>query len=269
MTAPETGLIGHTGFIGGNLAQVRHFDSLYNSKTIGDIRDKTFGLLVCAGAPSLKWYANANAEADREGISCLMRNLETVEVESFVLISTISVYARPVNVDEGSPVENDNETMSPYGRNRFELECLVRSRFPHATIVRLPGVFGPGLKKNLIYDFLHRDYSYAVAANSELQFYNVERLWQDVEKALVHNIPILNIATEPVTVRDIGFACVGTDIVADCGSELVKKDVRTKYGSRWGRRGPYLYSCREVLGDLARFAALHTNDHQPVARTEE
>jgi hypothetical protein len=252
MTASETGLIGHTGFIGGNLALSQNFDYLYSSKTISDIRGKNFELLVCAGAPSLKWYANANAEADREGISCLIRNLETVEVGSFVLISTISVYPQPVDVDEDSPVES--ETIPSYGRNRFELECLVRSRFPHATIVRLPGVFGRGLKKNLVYDLLHRDYSYLNAADSKLQFYNVERLWNDIEKALAKEISVLNIATEPVTLSDIGFACVGTDIAADCGSNLVKEDVRTKYASCWGRRGPYLYSCEEILSDLKKFA---------------
>ena len=253
MTASETGLIGHTGFIGGNLTLSRHFDCLYDSKTIGDIRGKNFKLLVCAGTPSLKWYANANPEADREGISCLIRNLKTIEADSFVLISTIEVYPQPVNVDEDSLVEG--EVVPSYGRNRFELECLVRSRFPHATIVRLPGVFGRGLKKNLVYDLLHRDHSYLSAVGSELQFYNVARLWNDIEKARAKEISVLNIATEPITLRDIGFACVGTDIAADCGSNLVKEDVRTKYASCWGRRGPYLYSCEEILSDLKKFAS--------------
>ena len=252
MTEPEAGLIGNTGFIGGNLARARHFDFLYDSETIGSIRDKTFELLVCAGAPSLKWYANANPEEDREGIQALIRNLEGVEAASFVLISTVAVYARPVNVDEDSRLQGD--ALSPYGRHRLELESFVRFRFPHATIVRLPGVFGPGLRKNIVYDLLRGDYSYAGAASSELQFYDVGRLWSDIERALAHGIGVLNVATEPSTLLEIGFACVGEDITDRCGSTVLTEDMRTRFAPLWNSTAPYLYSRREVLNDLQRFA---------------
>ena len=46
----DAGLIGYSGFIGGNLARATRFDGLYNSKNIETIAGQSFGLLVCAGA---------------------------------------------------------------------------------------------------------------------------------------------------------------------------------------------------------------------------
>ena len=69
-------------------------------------------------------------------------------------------------------------------------------------IVRLPGVFGPRLKKNVIYDMLCGDFTRASAADSTLQFYDVQRLWGDITRAREHRLQLLNIATQPVTLRD-------------------------------------------------------------------
>ena len=46
---------------------------------------------------------------------------------------------------------------STYGRNRARLESWVRATFPEShLVVRLPGIFGPGMKKNIIFDLVTR-----------------------------------------------------------------------------------------------------------------
>ena len=60
-------LVGHTGFVGGNLNTQHVFEAKYNSKNIQDIAGMSFDTLVFAGARAEKWWANANAEADRAG----------------------------------------------------------------------------------------------------------------------------------------------------------------------------------------------------------
>ena len=67
-----------------------------------------------------------------------------------VLISSIAVYRDSRGKDEQSPMET--EGLPPYGANRLQLEQWVREDFPDAMIVRLPALYGKGLKKNFLYD---------------------------------------------------------------------------------------------------------------------
>lgn len=148
-----TGLIGYTGFVGSNLLSSRPFDQVYNSKNIQTIRGKSFSLLICAGVYANKWWANENGKEDLENIKELIALLKTVTVDRFVLISTIDVYPKPVGVDETTMI--DKSSSSPYGLNRYFLEEFVQSTFKNKLIVRLPGLFGKGLRKNFIYDLLN------------------------------------------------------------------------------------------------------------------
>ena len=116
----RSGLIGHTGFVGGTLMRARDWDALYNSANITEIADESFDLLVCAGVSAVKWLANKDPEADRAGIKRLTDPLSTVRAREVVLISTIDVYPDPARGgDEGTVI--DPAVNHPYGRHRFEL----------------------------------------------------------------------------------------------------------------------------------------------------
>ena len=72
--------------------------------------------------------------------------------ENVYRISTIDVFKNPNSKDEASRIDMDG--LEAYGANRYRLEFMVREYYPDATIVRLPGLFGRGIKKNFIYDFM-------------------------------------------------------------------------------------------------------------------
>ena len=254
MTAPDA-LIGYSGFIGTNLQRARRFDALFNSTNIEEVRDRSFELLVCAGASSLKWFANAHPDEDRAQIDRLIQALARVDARKIILISTIEVYPDKIGVDEETVV--DESRLEPYGLHRRELERFVQSHFAKSLIVRLPGVFGPGLKKNVIYDLLHGNYSYAAASTSQLQFYDVRRLWSDLQVACAHRLPIVNIATEPISLHDIATLCATGEGAVRYGAGEVQHDMRTRYASAWQHTGRYLYSRQETLTDLAAFVADH------------
>ena len=150
----DIALIGSTGFVGENLQTQTAFSHFYNSKNIRDMRGRDFELVVCAGNSGAKWLVDKDPDHDLENIEYLMSVLRVVNAERFILISTVDVHQEPWNVDEDSRIELKG--LHAYGTHRFWLEQYVNDRF-NAHVVRLPKLFGPGLKRNVVYDFLHHN----------------------------------------------------------------------------------------------------------------
>lgn len=250
----RSALIGYTGFVGGHLRRQRRFDDLYNSANIETLAERRYELLVCAGAPGEKWRANLAPERDRASIACLQSALARVAVEMVVLISTVDVYPNPVGVDEHSVI--DRSQCHPYGRHRLELEEWVASRF-NALVVRLPGLFGEGLKKNAIFDLMHNNNLDQIHADSVFQFYGLERLWSDVTTALEAGLSLVNFATGPASIREIARACFGVDFENRPAWNPVRYDMRTVHAQRLGGSDGYLCTKPEVLEGLRAFVERH------------
>lgn len=147
------GLIGHTGFVGGTLMRQHDFGGRYNTSNIDQIAGVSFDTLVCAAAPGSMFEANRFPERDHARIDALIARLDALgPVRHFVLVSTVAVLAGFVADDEDTATF---ETETPYGVNRRRLELFAAERFPGALIVRLPALFGPGLKKNFLFDLMN------------------------------------------------------------------------------------------------------------------
>lgn len=149
----DTGLIGHSGFVGGALLRQTDFDACYNSATIATIEGQIFGTLVCAAAPGSMFEANRSPERDAAQIDGLIARLATIQAERFVLISSIAVLADFAGGnDEGTQAFQQDLA---YGRHRRALEAFVESHFASSLIVRLPALFGQGLRKNFLFDLMN------------------------------------------------------------------------------------------------------------------
>ena len=241
-----TGLIGYTGLVGSNLAAQRDFDHVYNSRTIEEIRGRRFSLLVNSGVSAVKWKANQEPDADRKAILGLWRELETVEADVFVQISTIDVVPRG---DEETPI--DEAALEPYGRNRHELERLVASRFPRRLVVRLPHVFGSGLKKGFVYDLIHTNALHLTDRRDVFQPYDLAWLWRDLEALLNGGWDTANLATEPLDAADLARSVFGVQFANECEREPRVYDMRSRLPYR---AGPvYLYRRDETVAALRRF----------------
>lgn len=246
-------LVGHTGFVGGNLAAQLRFDALFNSKNIETIRGKRFRRLVVSAMPAEMWIANRDPVADRATLERLWANLEQCRADECVVISTVAVYATPICVDEGTLIEPNFSTA--YGQHRWELERRARWHFPRSLSVRLPGLYGPGLKKNAVYDLLRDNHVERLHAGATYQFYNLGRLGRDIETAMAAGLRLVNLATAPVTVRDVARAAFGRAFENDPGTRPACFDVRTRHAELFGGRDGYLETREQELAGLAQFAA--------------
>lgn len=149
----RSGLLGATGFVGGALVRQTPFDECFNSQNVSEIEGQAFGTLVCAAAPGSMVAANKASERDRALIHGLIERLSKVHTEHFVLVSSIAVLSDFAG--RHSESTKDFQENLAYGRHRRELEAFVESHFAQSLIVRLPALFGPGLRKNFIFDLLN------------------------------------------------------------------------------------------------------------------
>lgn len=246
-------LVGHTGFVGGNLAAQHAFDETFNSKNLEQIVGRSYDLLVVSAMPAAMWIANQDPTGDRSVLDRLLKSLLTVEAERVVVMSTIAVYPRPVGVDEETPI--DSAAQTPYGRHRLALEQALAERFANVTSIRLPALFGNGLKKNALYDLLHNHETHKINAESRYQFYDLGRLWHDVSTALAAGLKLVNFATAPLTVREVAREVFGISFDNDNGAAPASFDVRSRHAASFGGTGGYLVDRADVLAGLRKFVA--------------
>lgn len=243
-------LIGSTGFVGSNLRRQMSFDADFHRSDIDAIRGRGFGIVVCAAAPAAKWIANRNPDEDRANIARLISCLKTVAADSFVLISTVDVYSWPVAVFEDSAV--DIEAATAYGRHRFELEEFVRSHFPAHHVVRLPGLYGAGLKKNFIFDLLNDNCLHLTHRDSVYQFYGLDRLASDLQIVRTLDLRTVNLATEPVSAATVARECFDMPF-EKTEAQVTRYDMRTRHADEFGGGGWYIESAASTLRGIRAF----------------
>ena len=145
-------LIGATGFVGGSLlsTDVSH---PFHSRNIDQIRGQSFDTVYCAAAPGSMVEANTAPDRDKARIDALIDQLSQVRARQFVLISSIAVLADFAGRDTEDTTAF--QTDLAYGRHRRALEVFCAEHFDRCLILRLPALFGPGLKKNFLFDILN------------------------------------------------------------------------------------------------------------------
>lgn len=226
----QNALFGYTGFVGTWLLNQFDCDALFNSKNYEQATGKTFQNVFFAGLSAAKWMVNANPVADWKNIENVMAVLQTLTVtQKFVLISTIDV----------------SDATHAYGRHRRHFEEFIQAQFPTHFIVRLPALFGRGLKKNVLYDLLHDNQVEKIAAHSSFQWYDLKWLKDDIEKMVGGNERAINLLSEPIPTWMI---------VSTWFPQHSAKINQTASGAQYNFTSPQLLrSQTEVLAAMAQF----------------
>ena len=244
-------LIGHTGFVGSNLARGAHFSHLYNSSNFRQMRGGQFDTVVCAGVSAAKWKANLDPVSDWKQISALIAELATIKARRFILISTVDVYPdTSLPLDEVADIGGQ---LHAYGAHRLGLEEFVARTFERSAIVRLPALFGPGLKKNALFDLINDHEVDRINPNGIFQWYPVGRLVDDLAIVDRHGLARVNLVTEPIALRAIWERYFLRHPIPKIAAPGAQYRLRSKYADLFGGRGFYCMDADEVMAELGSF----------------
>ena len=84
------------------------------------------------------------------------------------------------------------------------------------------------------------------------QFYNLKRLWFDIQKALEANLKLWHPATEPVSISELYEYLTGDIFINELQAPVVRYDYRTKYASLFGGENGYICKKQDVLSDVKK-----------------
>jgi hypothetical protein len=250
----KTALIGYTGFVGSNIAASHDFTDCYNTANISDIRGRSYDLVVSAATRADSHRINQNGPADLAEIDDYIALLSTVHAAQLVLVSTVCIYPGGTTPDESTPLSA--EGLTPYGANRLYMEQTLSERF-NTLALRLPQLYGIGLKKGIVYDLLNDYRIEFIRPEGRFQYYDLRRLWSDTERVLQAGLQTLNLATPPLSSARVAAECFGIDIAdqvvageESVFSEMYTRDMRTIHADMFGGPAGYL------MDELAELDAL-------------
>ena len=245
-------IIGHTGFVGGNLIRQHDFPARFNSSNINDICGRHFTTLVFAGAQGKKWWANQNPVQDWAGIETALHALTRVTADRVVLISTIDVVPPVAGADES--FDCASRPNHAYGTNRLRLETAIRVLFPKVIVIRLPALTGWDLRKNILFDLVHNNIQDKIDPASRFQFYDLNRLWQDIETIASGGIDLVHLVTEPVVTGDIiARFFPGAAVGEPPADGSASYDFRTRHAAAFGGGDGYIYGSGEVMQRIGAY----------------
>jgi hypothetical protein len=124
-----------------------------------------------------------------------------------------------------------------------------------ALVLRLPSLFGPGLKKNAIFDLLTNSNIDQINPAGKFQWYPVVRLWDDIKKAAAADLHLLNISTEPITTSAIAKNFFPRSSLATTSGEPSSYDVWSIHAEKFDKDGHYLLDKADVTQALSDYLA--------------
>jgi len=238
------GILGAKGFIGQHL--VKEFPDALQITRDSKLCGAHVETLFIAAPTSRKYLVDKFPENDKVEIDKIIDTVfSRLKIDNVVLISTIDVYLNSSDSLEGSPCREDLS----YGGNRNYFESQLKLRIKNLKICRSGGLFGPGLQKNLIYDFLKMRNDYLVNYNfgSTFQWLPIDFFVGELLDFSKGEIMLKNIVGEPTSVEDIMNLTEPKNMLNMIG-EKKSYNVKSRHYS-----GGYSLSSSVILGKIEEF----------------
>ena len=90
-------------------------------------------------------------------------------------------------------------------------------------------------------------------SRSRYQFYNLGRLWGDIQKAVKEDIKLWHPATEPVSASELYKYLTGEDFINELEGKPADYDYRTIYSNIFGGKNGYISDKSRVLEEIKAF----------------
>lgn len=241
-------LVGHTGLVGSNIEKHFAFKNTVNSKG-HNIEPSSLKTGIIAAGDARKWYARDNYYEFEEAQNRLFKTISNMALEKIILISTIDVLDCQ-GADEEHNIRRENVETN-YGKIKLDFERKLKDNC-ELQIIRLPGLIGEGLKKNLIYDLMHNRDVAPMHPKSTFQIFDLENIGHLINKVISDQIPLIHASTEPVSVFEIAQIFGRSDFL-NSSVPIFSYDMRTKYSDF--SNFPYLQNKSGVIESIKSFAA--------------
>lgn len=221
-------LIGCTGLIGQLLNQHLKFDHYFTGKNIDQLSQFDYNTVYCAAPSGNRIIAEKYPETDAESVDRLISALLETKIDRVVLISTCDTQVNP---------------QTHYGRNRLRLETAVRENWPCHHIVRLSSLIHSTIKKNILYDIRHAQYIDKINPNTQLQWYPLDHLIQDLDCCIKSEIRELNLCSEPIANQQI----------IDLFGKHIQQQVLPGSAGHIYNLTPYRYTADEIFDHMREY----------------
>lgn len=184
---------------------------------------KPCDILIYANGNAMKWRANNDPLFDfHASVGSLATYLHGIKFKRFVFLSTVDVYSKKESsryTAEDSII--DEADLDTYGYHKLIAEKYVKKFVKDKfLILRLPGIVGPGLTKNPVFDYIHQHKKVMVSKKSKLCFIHTDQIADILFQLLQHQkYDIYNVASSnSIQIQDIesivGFKSAYTEEAA-------------------------------------------------------
>lgn len=151
----------------------------------------------------------------------------------------INIIPKMLKIEKFEELVKENESLS----NFYKLE---EDNFYHCT----------DEKSRELYLFFKNNKFNALSftdSRSIYQFYNLSNLWRDISIALDNNLKLLNISTEPVSIKEVYSYIIGGEFINELNIVPYNYNIKTIYSDLFYGSNGYITSKQTVLEDLKEY----------------
>ncbi len=99
-------------------------------------------------------------------------------------------------------------------------------------------------------------------SRASFQFYNLSNLWNDIEKIVENDLKTVNLATEPLSAREIYEYIYKREFINELNGKVSNYDFRTKHARVLGGDAGYIQNREQLLKEIKDFVEKKTAEEE-------